>query len=78
MWLSTSLKFDNDAMKDFIRERIDGPALLALNDVLVGRLESLTVKHCIDLLNAVEQLKVRGTSTERPGFNHSVRVVGNA
>ena len=58
MWLSTSLKFENSAMSDFIRERIDGPALLALSDVLVGRLESLTVKHCIDLLNAVEQLKM--------------------
>lgn len=58
LWLSMSLRFDYEAAAALKKEDIDGPSLLYLNDVLVSRIEQLTTKQCIELLNAVEQLKV--------------------
>lgn len=57
MWLSLSLKFVDEAASAILKEEIDGPSLLYMNDVLVGRLKQLKVRQCIDLLQAVEQLK---------------------
>jgi len=57
MWLSMSVNFDINAAAAIKEENVDGPSLLFLNDVLVSRIKALNTRLCIDLLNAVEQLK---------------------